>query len=112
MLGGLRGGRVGRVFWGRITGQLLQMINDELNDHRRRDGRDDRFPIAQRMPGAPVLQGSFISARGVARGAFMKEGRDRFLGLIGQALRVLQRRQRLGEQRRESEKVRLRFHLG
>jgi hypothetical protein len=30
----------------------------------------------------------------------MKESRDRFFGFIGQALRIFQRRRRLGEQRR------------
>ena len=107
MLRGLRGGRVGRVFWGRIAGQMLQMIDNKLNHHRRAHGRFDGRTVTKRMPGAPVLQRCFIGARGVARGAFMEEGRDRFFGFIGKPLRVFQAGGRFGEQRREREQGRL-----
>jgi hypothetical protein len=45
---------------------------------------------SKRVPGTPVLQRCFIGAHGIARGAFMEEGRDRFFGFIGEPLCVFQ----------------------
>jgi len=56
------------------TGQMFQLIDNELNDHGRAHWCGDRRPIAQRMPGAPVLQRCLIGTRGIARRAFMEEG--------------------------------------
>lgn len=53
---------------------VLEVIDDKLNDHTGRDRWGDRFAIAQRMPGAPVLQRGLVSAGGIAREAFMKKG--------------------------------------
>ena len=103
----MRGPRVGRVFWGGKSGQMFEMIDNKLNDHVWRHRRFDGRAISKRMPGAPVLQGGFIGARGVVRGAFMEEGRDRFFGFIGKPLRVFQAGGRFGEQRREREQGRL-----
>src|ERR1039458_7816760 len=112
MLGGLRGGRVRGVFWGRKFRLMFQMIDDELDDDRRADGRGNRYSVAQRMPGAPVLQRCFVGARRVARGAFMEEGRDGVFGFVGQPLCIFQGSRRLREQRREREEGSLGIHLG
>jgi len=99
----VRGGRAWRNLWRWKTGQMFQVIDNELNDHGRARWCGDRRPIAQRMPGAPVLQRSLIGTRGIARRVFMEEGCDCAFGFLGQALDVFQVGWRLAEQRRESE---------
>src|ERR1700733_16020652 len=90
MLCGLGGGRVGGDLRRGESRLMFQVINDELDDNRRRYGRRDWLAIAQKMPGAPVLECGLISTRRVAGSTFVKESRDGFLGFLGESVGILE----------------------
>jgi len=66
----------------------------------------------RRMPGTLVVKRCFIGARGIARGTFMKERRDRVFGFGRETLGVFEVGRRLAEQWRRGEQGRLRFRAG
>src|SRR5580704_3761516 len=94
----LRGAKRGRVRGDFRCGEfwvVLQVIGDELENYAGCDRRLDGDTVTERMPGAPVLKGSLIGARGVAGGAFLEEGRHRFSSFVGETIRVFQPRRGL-----------------